>query len=124
MVRIRCGALAVTSWGANTSTFLFVQIDLNAMEPADVPRVVIQNLNGKYAVETVTNSSELDLTIGPRYMQNEVRCSAANYLGVNTSGVLSKRSQKISHEIETNSIPRLNDFSIGDKWWYGAHYEA
>lgn len=60
------------------------------MEPDDTPRVVIQNYDGKYAIETVTNSAELDLTIGPRYMQNEIRCNSANYLGVNTSGVMGK----------------------------------
>lgn len=68
------------------------------MDPEDTPRVVIQNHNGKYAIETVTNSAELNLLIGPRYMQNEFRCSSANYLGRNTSGVLGKHNRLESYK--------------------------
>lgn len=64
------------------------------MDPDDTPRVLIQNNNGKYAIETVKNSAELDLTIGPRYTQSDVRLNAAKPLGLNTSGVLGKQKPK------------------------------
>lgn len=70
------------------------------MDPEDTPRVLIQHNNGKYAIETVKNSAELDLTIGPRYDPQEVRIIAANDLGINTSGVLGKQIQWISHKID------------------------
>lgn len=63
------------------------------MEADDNPRVLIQKQDDKYAIETVLNSAELDLTIGPRYMQNDIRCNSANYLGPNSSGVLGETLQ-------------------------------
>lgn len=73
---------------------------MNSMDPEDTPRVLIQHNNGKYAIETVKNSAELDLTIGPRYDPKEVRIIPANFLGFNTSGVLGKRMQWIPHKID------------------------
>lgn len=61
------------------------------MDPDDTPKVMINRLSdGKYAVELVKDSAQLDLTIGPRYMPNDVKCNVANWLGRNTSGVLGK----------------------------------
>lgn len=88
------------------------------MDPEDTPRVAIQSLNGKYSIETVTNPRELDLTIGPRYMQNEIRCNAANYLGLNTSGVMGEQSQQSPAETWlkfSHSLFFLLNFSIGNK---------
>lgn len=72
-------------------SFNCVELDLNSMDPDDTPRVVINYENEKYSVTTVKDSALLDKTIGPRYIQKEVRCNSANYHGLNTSGVLGKR---------------------------------
>lgn len=68
------------------------ETDLNSMKLEEPkPLVQIDSTDNKnYSVQLVPNVGQDILATGPRYTQDMLKITAADHLGVHTSGVLSK----------------------------------
>lgn len=85
----------ISSYSTGQSELIEVSLsDLNSLEVRP-PRPMITiapsdtSPNG-YAVSVEENLGDHVLAVGPRYEYQDIKCVAANFLGRNTSGVLSK----------------------------------